>query len=114
MYHVHHIYRLCCRHMYKRVWVRTRSGRWYHGQIVGVDARNVYLRMLPWPHPVAGDGMNRQREAQEAVGKESSVGPFIQETQFGSGGILALSLFSILAIALTAPRFGYDGGYGYY
>lgn len=113
--HVQCMYQLCCRHMYKKVWIRTRSGRWYHGQIVGVDRRNVYLRPLPWPQPVAGEGSHRSQKAQEAVGRMSADDAwFIQPAQFGYGGILALSLYSILAIALTAPRFGYFGGYGYY
>lgn len=110
--HVQCIYRLCCRHMYKKVWIRTRSGKWYHGQIVGVDDRNVYLRPLPWPGLMSGVG--RPGEAMEAVGRTNDTAVAIQETLFGYNGILALSLYSILAIALTAPRFGYYGGYGYW
>jgi len=110
--HVHCMYHLCCRHMYKKVWIRTRSGKWYHGQIVGVDDRNVYLRPMPWPGLASGDG-KRSREAQLAVGRTEDTAVSIQETLFGYNGILALSLYSILAIALTAPRFGYYGGFGY-
>ncbi|MFO7262566.1 MAG: hypothetical protein C0P68_000370 [Bacillota bacterium] len=110
-WHVRWMYQLCCRHMYKKVWIRTRLGRWYHGQIVGVDERNVYLRPLPWPCPTAGGG---RRAAEEAVGRGVDAGVSIQEAQFRNTGILALSLFSILAIALTAPRFGFYGGYGYW
>ena len=113
---VQRMYRLCCQYMHRRVWVYTRTGRWYHGQIVGVDGRNVYLRMMPWPYRAYGVAGSEASDVDLAIGSKNSTSPgvVIQETQlgFGFGGVAALGLFSILAITLAAPRFGYGfGGY---
>lgn len=113
------IYHLCCQYMHRKVWVHTRSGKWYYGQIVGVDERNVYLRMMPSPYQSCRDAGREQAGADVAVGRQTHAtaatpGAVIQEAQFGFGfgGVAALSLFAILAITLAAPRFGF--GFGAY
>lgn len=76
------MYDVCRRHMNCRVRVHTRCGECYDGVIVNVDRNNVYLktsggvRISGWFGPGFGYGPG-----------------------FG-GDILALSLFTLLAIAL--------------
>jgi len=110
------IYHLCCQYMHRKVWVHTRSGKWHYGQIVGIDGRNVYLRMMPSPYQSCRVSGSEQAGVDVAVGRQTDATPgaVIQEAQFGFGfgGVAALSLFAILAITLSAPRFGFGfGGY---
>jgi len=72
------MYDLARRHMNRRVRVRDCYGRCYEGVIVGVDPNNVYLRPSG-PARLSGKAYT---------------------SQWFGGGILALSLFTLLAIAL--------------
>jgi small nuclear ribonucleoprotein (snRNP)-like protein len=76
------MYHLCMKHVNRRVRVHTRCGQCYEGVIVNVDRDNVYLKTS---------------EGVRTSGKVHTSGWF----GFGpSEGILALSLFTLLAIAL--------------
>ena len=76
------MYHLCCSHMNRNVRIHTRCGECHEGVIVGVDWDNVYLRTS------SGNVQTLGKAKTSAWG-------------FGfGGGILALSLFTLLAIAL--------------
>ncbi|QJD84218.1 hypothetical protein [Cohnella herbarum] len=78
------MYHLCCSHMNRRVRIHTRCGECHEGVIVGVDWDHVYLR------PSSGN--------VQTLGKAKTSAWF---GGYGYGGdILALSLFTLLAIAL--------------
>lgn len=72
------MYHLSRRYMNCKVRIHTRDGRCYEGYIMNVDSNNVYLR---------------------TTGGVRTSGKAYTSQWFG-GGILALSLFTLLAIAL--------------
>ncbi|QMV44915.1 hypothetical protein FPL14_06775 [Cohnella cholangitidis] len=83
------MYHLCKSHMNRRVRIHTRCGC-YEGVIVNVDQENVYLR--------TSDGLRLSGKAKTSAwlgyGGYGGYG-------YGAGfDILALSLFTLLAIAL--------------
>ena len=81
------MYAQCCQYMNRRVRIQTHYGN-YEGTVVGVDGDNVYLQ--------TGDAFIASKARTSAWGF----------SPFGFGGfgfgssILALSLFTLLAIAL--------------
>jgi hypothetical protein len=82
------MYHLCKSHMNRRVRLHTRCGC-YEGVIVNVDRDNVYLRM--------SDGLRLSGKAKTSAW----LGYGGYGYGYGAGfDILALSLFTLLAIAL--------------
>jgi len=84
------MYRFSKRNMNCRVRVHTRDGRCHNGVIVNVDRNNVYLR--------TSDGV--RTSAYYGNGYDNGYG---NGYGYGNGfgaGILSLSLFTLLAIAL--------------
>ncbi|NIK75253.1 small nuclear ribonucleoprotein (snRNP)-like protein [Paenibacillus castaneae] len=72
------MYHLSRRYMNRRVRIHDCYGRCYEGEIVGVDSNNVYLQM--------SGGVRTSGKAQISG--------------WSGAGILTLSLFTLLAIAL--------------
>ncbi|WEK54836.1 MAG: hypothetical protein P0Y55_01795 [Candidatus Cohnella colombiensis] len=79
------MYHQCMQHMNRRVRIHTRDGCCYEGMIVNVDDHHVYLQPT-------GD--------VRTLGKVHTSAWRWGFGFFPGGGILALSLFTLLAIAL--------------
>lgn len=107
MSHLEHVYQVCCRYKNRYVYIHTRSGRVYYGQLVDVDRRNVYLQMASGPRLASGH--RGEVQVMQALGEQA---PVVVEPVLWGPGIAVLSLYSILAIALAPWGGGF--GYGYY
>ncbi|MFC5531609.1 hypothetical protein [Cohnella yongneupensis] len=91
------MYELCKRHMNRHVRIDTRCGC-FEGVIVHVDSDNVYLRRT-------GGGLTLAGKPSKASKAKVSAWGFGGYPGYGYGygygfDILALSLFTLLAIAL--------------
>jgi len=94
------MYQTCLAHMNRRVRVHTRCGECYEGVIVNVDNENVYLRTSEGAWISAKSGKTKGGKHAKDAKVSGWFGPGFYGG-FGFGGdILALSLFTLLAIAL--------------